>query len=96
MLRMFNTDESFRTLCLLNDWWTFLSNPPSGHNEVETERKCKEICYKIQNFDSLWRSPTPDSGKIFAGGLFSCVKVRGNSMFVGMLDGLIKMWNLAV
>ena len=95
MLRMFNTDESFRTLCLLNDWWTFLSNPPSGHHEAETERKCKEICYKIQNFDSLWRSPTPDCGKIFAGGLFSCVKVRGNSMFVGMLDGLIKMWRIS-
>ena len=96
MLRMFNTDEAFRTLCLYNDWWTvLLSNPPADNSETETERKCKEICYKIQNFDSLWGSPTPDCGKIFAGGLFSCLKVRGNSMFVGMLDGLIKMWRIS-
>ena len=91
LFKMFTTDRAFKRLCLLNDWWRFLSD----HEGIDTEQRCKEICYKVQNFSSLWKSPKLDTGKIFAGGLFSCLKLNGDSLFVGMLDGLIKMWDIS-
>ena len=94
LIRMFTTEPAFKRLCLLNDWWRLLPNPRQD-TELDTERKCKEICYKIRNFDALWKTPSMETGKIYAGGLFSCVKLSGDSLFVGMLDGLIKMWNLS-
>ena len=94
LVKMFNSDPAFKRLCLLNDWWRLLS-APGPENRSQSERRCQEIYYKVRNFDSVWSAPAEKTGKILAGGLFSCVKLHGDSLFVGMLDGLIKMWSLS-
>ena len=91
--KLFNEDESFRKLCLLNDWWRFL--PSQGGLEVEAEQSCKKIMYKMTNFHSKWSNTNIQSTKLFAGGLFSCLKLDQSWLFAGMLDGLIKMWDLS-
>ena len=44
----------------------------------------------------FWNTRNMASGKLYTGGLFSFITIHGDHLYCGMLDGLIKMWNLAV
>lgn len=46
-------------------------------------------------YSQLWDAASVTATKLMAGGLFSCVRLDGGRLLVGMLDGLIKMWSVA-
>ena len=46
-------------------------------------------------YSQLWDAASVSATKLMAGGLFSCVRLDGGRLLVGMLDGLIKMWSVA-
>jgi len=90
--KLFKTDKSFRKLCLLNDWWKLL--PSKGLLEMESETSCKRVMQRVTNYDTRYSINNLTSVKLMAGGLFSCLKLHHNLLFAGMLDGLIKMWDV--
>lgn len=90
---MFCEDSSFRKLCLLNDWWRHLPSQRGDCYDVGGEVTCRRIVHTVMDYDSLWSRDNLTSRKLMAGGLFSCVKLHGNWLLAGMVDGLIKMWD---
>ena len=92
MEKMFKNDISFRKLCLLNDWWKLL--PSKGHQKMESETSCKRVMQRVTNYDTRYSVNNLTSIKLMAGGLFSCLKIHHHLLFAGMLDGLIKMWDV--
>lgn len=91
--RKFAEDVNFRLLCRLNGWVRIL--PSQGGREV-AEDEYKQIVYKVTDYQKIWTKRNLNSSKLFTGGLFSCLKLHQQWLFAGMLDGLIKMWDVSV
>ena len=47
MEKMFQEDQGFRALCLLNDWWQHLPGR-GGERAEDCEEKCRAIVYKVE------------------------------------------------
>jgi len=90
--RKFAENVNFRLLCRLNGWVRVL--PSQGGTEV-SEDEYKQIVYKVTEYRNIWANRNLSSSKLFTGGLFSCLKLHQHLLFAGMLDGLIKMWDLS-
>lgn len=90
--RMFAENPDFRLLCRLNGW---LENLPSQGGCEVSEDEYKQIVYKVTNYEEIWTKERLSSSKLFTGGLFSCLKLHQQCLFAGMIDGLIKMWDLS-
>merc|ERR1712106_137070 len=90
--RKFAEDINFRLLCRLNGWMQIL--PSQGGSEV-SEDEYKQIVYKLTDYEEIWTERNLNSSKLFTGGLFSCLKLHQQWLFAGMLDGLIKMWDVS-
>lgn len=90
--RLFAENADFRLLCRLNGWRQIL--PSQGGSEV-TEEEYKQIVYKFTEYEGIWSKRNLSSSKLFTGGLFSCLKLHQQWLFAGMLDGLIKMWDVS-
>ena len=84
ILKTFNSEASFRRLCLLNNW----QNPA-----WEEESVCRQIYYRVKNFQSLWRNQDLNTTELTSG-MFSCLKLAGDSLFTGMVNGDIRQFNL--
>ena len=48
----------------------------------------------VTNYETIYSVNNLTSIKLMAGGLFSCLHLHHNLLFAGMLDGLIKMWDV--
>eukprot|EP00091_Calanus_sinicus_P003814 TRINITY_DN13990_c0_g1_i1.p1 TRINITY_DN13990_c0_g1~~TRINITY_DN13990_c0_g1_i1.p1 ORF type:complete len:118 (-),score=20.55 TRINITY_DN13990_c0_g1_i1:161-514(-) len=68
--------------------------PSQGASEV-TEEEYKQIVYKFTEYEGIWSKQNLCSSRLFTGGLFSCLKLHQQCLFAGMLDGLIKMWDVS-
>ena len=90
--RLFAENADFRLLCRLNGWGQVL--PSQGGSEA-TEEEYKQIVYKLTEYEGIWSKQNLSSSKLFTGGLFSCLKLHQQWLFAGMLDGLIKMWDVS-
>jgi len=90
--KKFAEDINFRLLCRLNGWVTIL---PSQGGREQTEEIYKLMVHKTSDFEDIWSDDSLDSSKLFVGGLFSCLKLHQQWLFGGMLDGLIKMWDVS-
>ena len=90
--RKFAENCDFRFLCGLNGWVEML--PSQGGREV-SEDEYKQIVYKVTEYRNIWANRNLSSSKLFTGGLFSCLKLHQQWLFAGMLDGLIKLWDVS-
>jgi len=90
--RKFAEDINFRLLCRLNGWARIL--PSQGGREA-SEDEYKQMVYKSTDYEAIWTTKNLNSSKLFTGGLFSCLKLHQQWLFAGMLDGLIKMWDVS-
>lgn len=61
---------------------------------MESETNCKRVMQRVTNYDTRYAINNLTSIKLMAGGLFSCLKIHHHLLFAGMLDGLIKMWDV--
>jgi len=68
--------------------------PSQGGREV-SEDEYKQIVYKVTEYRNIWANKNLSSSKLFTGGLFSCLKLHQQWLFAGMLDGLIKLWDVS-
>ena len=55
---------------------------------------CREVYYRVKNFNSVWRNEELNTTEFASGGLFSCLKLSGDSLFTGMITGDIRQFCL--
>eukprot|EP00092_Neocalanus_flemingeri_P003024 GFUD01003233.1.p1 GENE.GFUD01003233.1~~GFUD01003233.1.p1 ORF type:complete len:485 (+),score=82.31 GFUD01003233.1:652-2106(+) len=91
--RKFAEDINFRLFCRLNGWARIL--PSQGGREAD-ESEYKQMVYKSTDYEAIWTRNNLNSSKLFTGGLFSCLKLHHHWLFAGMIDGLIKMWDVSL
>ena len=63
---------------------------------MNSERSCKRVMQRVTNYETEYSANNLTSIKLMAGGLFSCLNLHHNLLFAGMLDGLIKMWDVTI
>ena len=90
--RKFSEDTNFRFFCRLNGWMRML--PSQGGREV-SEDEYKQMVYKSTNYAEIWTKRNLNASKLSTGGLFSCLKLHQQWLFVGMLEGTIQMWDVS-
>ena len=61
---------------------------------MESDASCKRVMQIVTNYETIYSDNNLTSIKLMAGGLFSCLHLHHNLLFAGMLDGLIKMWDV--
>ena len=85
MIKSFISEASLRRLCLLNSW--------PNSTAWEEESICRQVYYRVKNFHSLWRTEDLSTTEL-PGHMFSCLKLSGDSLFTGMINGDIREFNL--
>ena len=81
----FKSEPSVRRLLFSNCWARHFTLGFRGNDQL-----CKQIYYKIKNFNSLWNDQKLKTTEVSSHGLFSCLKVKEHSLYVGMVNGDIR------
>jgi len=90
--RKFRENLDFRLLCHLTGRVKIL---PSQGGSEELEERYKIMNYKLTSYDKIWSNKNLKFTQFSTGGLLSCLKLHQNLLYVGLVDGLIEIWDVS-